>query len=98
MLRNGVLNTGRVAAKSSKPKKMRASTESHFSVDGRRPLNKHLMATNNVRGCENFSGRVGSYFFWVVVGSGWLGLGSSLILLGLGWLVENWEFLLHGWV
>ena len=78
---------------------MRASTESHFSVDRRRPLNKHLTATNNATaGFVKISAEgLGLIFFggWVVVGF-WLG--SSFILFGLGWLVENWEFLLHGWV
>ena len=86
MLRNGVLNTGRVAAKSSKPKKMRASTESHFSVDGRRPLNKNLTATNNATaGVAKSSGRVGFIFFLRGGGGGWLlvGLGSSFISFGL---------------
>ena len=81
---------------------MRASTESHFSVDGHHPLNKHLTATNNATaGVVKFSaeGLVLIFFgWWVVVGSGWVGLGSSFIFFGLGWLVENWEFLLHGWV
>ena len=64
---------------------MRASTESHFSVDRRRPLNKNLTATNNsTAGVVKISAEgLGLIFFggW----GRWLASGWVPLLFCLGW-------------